>query len=220
MAIYYLLVAISKLYSLLFFGLDHIIIITPYGKLLVPKKGYASGARPITMALDVVEPQWKPYFETMIKDADWFLDIGAASDGYYTLKAVRLNPKIKVIAIEPLKKEYYYLFNNLILNNIYRNVKSLNVALCREEKETEIEGEKVRCVTLKDLGELKGRGVIKLDVEGAAYDILHNFLDYICNLKPVIFLEIHNEQEVKLLFMLKSCGYKDIKKSGGMHILI
>lgn len=219
--VYYILYSISKIYSSLFLNRNFIVIYTPYGKLILPKSGYAAGARVVTLALDVVEPQWKYYFERVIREADWFLDVGAASDGYYTLKAVKLNPRIQVIAVEPLKTEYYYLVNNLSLNGIANRVKTYNIALCDETKEVELQGEKVKCETLETLMRLlpKGKGVIKLDVEGNAYMIIKNFTDHICKLKPVIFLEVHNIEESRIPSMLKSCGYRDIKTSGDMHIL-
>ena len=64
--VYLALTAISKLYALLFATTDYYVVPTPYGRIYLPKKGYSSG-RILTCLLDMVEPQWQPYFESLIK---------------------------------------------------------------------------------------------------------------------------------------------------------
>ena len=64
--VYLTLTGISKLYALFFTTTNHFIVPTPYGKLYLQKKGYSSG-RILTCLLDMVEPQWQPYFESLIR---------------------------------------------------------------------------------------------------------------------------------------------------------
>ena len=64
-----------------------ITIRTKYGLMLVPKT-----FRVITMIFDLVEPEVKGWFEDAVKNANFFIDIGAAY-GYYTLKAAKINEK-------------------------------------------------------------------------------------------------------------------------------
>jgi len=47
-----------------------------------------------------------------------FIDVGAASDGYYTLRACKINPEIKTVAIEPLREEYRYLLYNISIIHV------------------------------------------------------------------------------------------------------
>jgi len=66
----------------------------------------------------LVEPQWRDYFDKHIAKAKYFIDIGAASDAYYTIRAAKLNPSIKIIAVEPLPTEYKYILCNITLKKI------------------------------------------------------------------------------------------------------
>jgi precorrin-6B methylase 2 len=51
----------------------------------------------------MIEPQWQPYFESLIRcvNEGVLVDVGAAADGWYSLKACKMNPKIRVVAVEP-----------------------------------------------------------------------------------------------------------------------
>jgi len=106
--IYLLMVLFAKAYRLLFIGRSHVVLPTIWGaRLILPKNSFAAN-RYATLMLGLVEPQWKNSFEQATAKARVFIDVGAASDGYYTLRACKINPEIKIVAIEPLRNEYRY----------------------------------------------------------------------------------------------------------------
>lgn len=215
--------AISNLYKILFPRLNYVILPTIWGaRLVLPKYGFSEG-RYITIMLGVVEPQWKNLFIKYISRAKVFLDVGAAADGYYSLLACKLNPNIKVLAIEPLRNEYKYLVRNIEINNMLGKIIAINIALCEENKTIKINGHEVKCVKLDELFStmnLPSIDVIKLDVEGAGYKVLRGGIKTILKYKPVIFFEVHNSMERKAIRELKKLGYKIIKEYGEMYIAI
>jgi len=102
------MVLFAKAYRLLFIGQSHVVLPTIWGaRLIIPKNSFAAN-RYATLMLGLVEPQWKNSFEQATAKARVFIDVGAASDGYYTLRACKINPEIKIVAIEPLRNEYRY----------------------------------------------------------------------------------------------------------------
>jgi hypothetical protein len=103
------MVLFAKTYRLLFIGQSHVVLPTIWGaRLIIPKNSFATN-RHATLMLGLVESQWKNSFEQAIAKARVFIDVGAASDGYYTLRVCKINPEIKAVALEPLRDEYRYL---------------------------------------------------------------------------------------------------------------
>jgi hypothetical protein len=104
--IYLLMVFFAKAYGLLFIGQGHVVLPTIWGaRLIIPKNSFAAN-RYATLMLGLVEPQWKNSFEQAIATARVFIDVGAASDGYYTLRACKINPEIKTVAIAATRGIY------------------------------------------------------------------------------------------------------------------
>ena len=128
------------------------VIPTCYGKLRLPRYGYSSG-RALTLLLDMVEPQIMDIFEKYIKSFKngYFIDIGAAADAWYSIKACNMNPNITVIAIEPLKTEYLYMVDNLRRCCPKGKVIPLKIAVGNTRGIINIEGEYVRCLPLDDI---------------------------------------------------------------------
>lgn len=218
--VYKLLVLFSSIYKAFFVAKDYVIVPTPYGKLFLPKTGYAAN-RIITFMLDLIEPQWRNEFESTAKNVNCMIDVGAASDGYYSLKACRLNPKILVIALEPSSSEYYWLINNVVLNKLFNNVKVLKYALGNSINCMIIDSEYVKCLTLDELvtkHAITGVNVIKIDVEGSGYEVITGGMNTIKRYKPVIFFEVHNVKERGALKLLRKLGYDIIEKPGDMYI--
>lgn len=150
------------------------VIPTKFCKLVLPKEGYASG-RVIQFLLDVVEPQFKEEFEHVVKSARIMIDIGAAADGWYSIKACKLNPYIHVYAIEPLKTEYMWLVINIHNNKCTERITPLKIALGDHEGSTLINDEEVKLTTLDNLIEklsLTAVDIVKIDVKGAGYNII------------------------------------------------
>jgi len=119
--VYLVLKALGTLYKALFAFCNDVIVPTIWStKFRLPKAhSFAGGGRYITIMLGFVEPQWRDFFDKYIAKAMVFVDIGAASDAYYTIRACKLNPKIRVIAIEPIPTEYRYMLWNAHLNSCF-----------------------------------------------------------------------------------------------------
>lgn len=221
--VYITMMSFAKLYHLLFAGREYIILPTLWGvRLYIPKSSFAS-SRLLTLMLSLVEPQWRDYFDYYIARSTVFIDIGAASDAYYTLRSCKLNPRIKAIAVEPLVNEYKYLLLNVKDNSCIDRVIPINVALCEEEKVIEMSGQKIKCLTLDNLVEtlkLPSVDVIKIDVEGAGAEIIRGGIKVIHNYKPVIFFEVHNISEKLVVERLEGKGYVAIERYGDMYILL
>jgi hypothetical protein len=175
--------------------------------------------------LDMVEPQWKPYFDPLIQSLNGgvLVDAGAAADGWYSLKTCKMNPKIKIVALEPSLFEFYWLTNNLALNNCLERVYLLKVALNDANGIVDIGGEKVYSATLDSLLNMLGiSGVkaLKIDVEGMGYRVLKGAQKILEKEKPYIFLEVHNDEEAQAKTFLENMGYQVIILPGDMYVAI
>jgi hypothetical protein len=218
--IYLLMVLFAKAYRLLFIGQSHVVLPTIWGaRLIIPKNSFAAN-RYATLMLGLVEPQWKNSFEQAIAKARVFIDVGAASDGYYTLRACKINPEIKV-AIEPLRNEYRYLLQNVSINSCIGKAIPINAAACENAGSIKIDGEDVACVSIDDLVsqlKLQKVDVVKIDVEGAGG--IKGGLNAIRNFKPTIFFEVHNDDERSAAMRLIEMGYDAVESGGEMYVLI
>jgi precorrin-6B methylase 2 len=192
-------------------------------KFILPKSRSFAESRYFTIMLGLVEPQFRDYFDKYIVKAKYFLDIGAASDAYYTIRACKLNPSIKIIAVEPLSTEYKYMMRNIALNSCTHNVIPLNIALSSTEGTITISNQKIPCTTIDTLVKklhLPCIDVIKIDVEGAGAEIIKGATKTITKCKPVIFFEVHNKAERLAVQKLESIEYRAIKQYGEMFLLI
>ncbi len=223
MIMYLVLKVLSRVIASIIPG-DHIIIPTVHSfRLVLPKRGYSSGARPLTIMFGVVEPQWRGYFVNFIKQAKVFVDVGAASDGYYTLLATRLNKDVIIVALEPSPTEYEYLVHNVKINKVMNRVLCLNMGLSDHMEETIMEGKRVKFVRLDDLVSklnLESVDIIKVDVEGAGAQVIKGAEKTIEKHKPIIFFEVHNKSEKAIIKQLAKRGYKVIREPGEMYVLI
>jgi FkbM family methyltransferase len=166
-------------------------------RLIIPKNSFAAN-KYATLMQGPVEPQWKNSFGQATAKARVFIDVGAASDGYYTLRACKINPEIKAVALEPLRNEYRYLLQNVSINSCIGKAIPLNAAACENAGSIKIDEEDVACVSIDDLTsqlKLQRVDVIKIDVEGAGAGVIKGGLNAIRNFKPTIFFEVHNDDE-------------------------
>lgn len=222
--VYQALRVASRLYATIFATMEYCVVPTPYGKLYLPKRGYSSG-RVVTYVLDMVEPQFQLYFEPLVKrlDEGVLIDVGAAADGWYSIKACKMNPKIRVVAVEPSSFEFYWLANNLNLNSCRGRVLPLKVALGDIEEIFDLKDEKVHSMRLDDV--LKAIGIayrdvkiLKIDVEGAGLRVLKGALKTLQFGKPHIFFEVHGDEEARATEFLKSLNYEIIPLPGDMFV--
>lgn len=224
--IYLILRLISRLYVAPFSS-DYVVVPSPYGRLYLPKEGRTSYARIVTYMVDMVEPQWASYFEQLIKQLNegFFVDVGAAADGWYSIKACKMNSKLSIIAVEPSSYEYKYLLANLASNGCLKRTLPTKVGLSDHNGVMDLNGEEVRCMRLDDLlpalrVALNAVKVLKIDVEGAGLKVLKGALQTIQDRKPTIFLEVHDKEEAEAKTFLKALDYKVMILPGSMYVAI
>lgn len=150
-------------------------------------------------------------FETAIPEGAVVYDIGA-NVGYYSLMAAVVSgPKGHVYAFEPLPCNVEYLRKHVTLNKMTDRITVFDVAVSDKTGEAAFDlgastsmghlaetGEiKVKQVRLDDMvasGEIKPPDYMKVDVEGAEYDVLNGARVLLAQYKPVIFLDTHNRE--------------------------
>jgi 23S rRNA U2552 (ribose-2'-O)-methylase RlmE/FtsJ len=153
------------------------------------------------------------------------IDVGAAADGWYSIKACKMNPKIRVVAVEPSSFEFHWLINNLSLNSCQGRVLPLKVALGDIEEIVDLKDEKVHSMRLDEA--LKAIGIayrdvkiLKIDVEGAGLRVLKGALKTLQVGKPHIFLEVHNSEEDNAMKFLEKLNYRIVQLPGAMYVAI
>jgi FkbM family methyltransferase len=184
-----------------------------------------------------------------LSDNNHFLDIGAHF-GYFTLIASELvGEKGKILSFEPTSKSYNLLMENIVnLNNakahqsaisnstesiifyefpnLYSEYNTSDITQFQNEKwyNNYIPNKvKVKSTTIDEITKdgLFNPQIIKIDVEGAEYNVISGGLTFFKNHSPYIVMEYleakrKNETHKKALDLLCGLGYKTyiIKKSG------
>lgn len=145
------------------------------------------------------------------------IDIGANA-GYFTLFAVHLCPQAQVFSYEPIPVNYLQLQQNRDLNTT-RKIKCFPLAVAGHRGEINLsfdtrdsfttsatvfnqtaqnEHIKVPCVSLPqvlDENSIKKCDLLKMDCEGAEYDILYNCPSVYLNRIEQIAMEVHRGKE-------------------------
>jgi FkbM family methyltransferase len=139
-------------------------------------------------------------------------DVGANVGIYSLLASLRVGPFGKVYVFEPLERNLLYLRRHLTLNNV-QNCVILETAVCNREGTRPFsaaawnssmahlspDGEILVPSTTLDsciYGEkgLRPPDIIKIDVEGAEFEVLEGAGRTLAEFHPTIFLEIHGAQ--------------------------
>jgi FkbM family methyltransferase len=162
----------------------------------------------------------------LLKDGDFFLDIGANVGHYTLLSGVYSN--CKVVAIEPIPATFERLVNNVKLNQWSYTPELLNIGLSNESGElvftnqqfttnkvsTSGQGIKVKVKTLDELCEHKTPDFIKIDVEGYEWFVLNGGLKTLSNdTLKLILIELNesgknfNIQDDQIVKLLKDNGF-------------
>lgn len=178
------------------------------------------------VSLDYEAPIWN-YLKPRREDV--FVDIGAHI-GKYTLQVAKIvKDEGLVIAIEPNPKTYQILRRNIKLNN-FKNIIALNIVAwscsCKlklyiSHKKSAISSVKfkrnnyiyVHAEALDDiLDELKVRCIhwIKIDAEGAEYEILRGMERVLLRWKPRIITAVRKKDMQAIKRFLNKIGYKTI----------
>ena len=152
-----------------------------------------------------------------IKNNDVVIDIGA-NIGVFTIYASLLSKGGKIYAFEPFKTHFNRLLENIKINN-FPNVKAFNLAVCGSKGKRDLyisnissgmhslffEGSgkrvSVECTTLKEIfdsNRIKKCNFLKLDCEGAEYEILYNTPNNVFKKIDKIALEWDNLDNKKM----------------------
>jgi FkbM family methyltransferase len=174
-------------------------------------------------------------YSVPIQDGWYVLDVGAGI-GDFSLYAAYGNPNTKVYAYEPFLESYQILVRNINLNG-FENIQPVNSALWRESgilrldissgeplqimsmdpgEDVDVQGAvKVKAISLAGVFDQHGIDhfdIIKLDCEGAEYEILMNTSGEIFNKIDRIIMEYHDIDETyhhqKLASFLKGMDYE------------
>jgi FkbM family methyltransferase len=155
------------------------------------------------------------------------IDIGAHG-GYFTLYLSQLFPEAEIFCFEPIESNYQLLLENLKIND-RKNVRPFHLAVTDKAKTAKIflsdddaahnlydessKFEEIKTISLQEImdkNKIESCGLLKLDCEGAEYEILNSFpLDYFNKIKRII-LEYHirNRNEFETLKdILKKMNY-------------
>ena len=167
-------------------------------------------------------------YKSLIKPEYLTINIGA-NMGYHTIKLATIANQ--VIAFEPQRKMYNQLCSNIYLNEMDSKIEAYRLAL-GDNKETKNlsgfnenpnsvcgeltnyggisfldngDGEEVQVETLDSFN--LNPDFILMDAERYEYEILKGSSETIHRSKPIILLEIWENQKEKILHHLKSLGY-------------
>lgn len=102
----------------------------PNGRVLrmAPDSGVAIASLLFWHGLEGYEPQTSRTLRFFFERAATFIDVGA-NYGFYSILAGLWNPKLRVVAFEPVPRIYEALTRNLALNQIEQNVAAHRIAL-------------------------------------------------------------------------------------------
>ena len=190
------------------------------------------------------------------KQGDIVVDVGAHMGKYTIIASKRVGENGKVIAIEAHPGNYEILNRNIELNGL-TNITTLNYAVYSKEAKIKLflpdeksnhtiyntliptrakDGEKfveVNANTLDNL--LQQNGIsqevnwIKIDVEGAEFEVLKGATDILSKSKDIsLLIEVHNPYDTnhykQIIDFLKSYNFKTefekIYESGERHIIV
>ena len=164
-------------------------------------------------------------FERIIQPGSIVYDIGANVGYFSLLAAVLVGPEGRVYAFEPLPRNVAYLLKHIKLNHI-DNIQVFKAAVSNLSGEAFFDlgastamghlsesGEiKVQLVCLDQMlesGELQPPDYMKVDVEGAEYDVLRGAPNLLKTYQPVLFLDTHHRQAHHLTInLLAELGYR------------
>ena len=170
-----------------------------------------------------------------VKDGWLVLDVGAGI-GDFCLQAAYGNPNSTIYAYEPFHESYQLLYKNIKLNG-FENIQPVNAALWRDEGTLKLDtssGEPLQIMSLDssnekdihgiveveaismagvfDQHQIESLDIVKLDCEGAEYEILMNTSAEVFNKIDRIIMEYHDIDEEyhhqKLASFLEGMGFE------------
>ncbi|MEK6983791.1 MAG: FkbM family methyltransferase [Nanoarchaeota archaeon] len=212
-------------------------------KLLIRTKNFFAKSADISMAYECIIRD--DYRIKSIKDCDEFiLDIGSHI-GCFSVFAAKILPRARILCFEPSAANYSILKKNIKLNKV-NNVKSFNKAVSSSNQEVSIhvnrrnsaansmynfsesnlKVEKVPSISLEKIfkdNSIKKCSFVKMDCEGAEYDILLNTGHKILKRIQLMVIEYHSPKYFgicnssyntkNLVYHLSKSGFRCILKS-------
>lgn len=181
-------------------------------------------------SLHIINPHYensvKALIKRKLKKGMVFIDLGAHI-GLYTLLASKLvGSNGLVVALEPHPENFAFLLINLKLNHCY-NVIALNYAAYNDDKFVKLYVSSVsgwHSLKVKEgyhitvqarridtiLNELAIRKVdfMKIDVEGAEYEVLEGAINTLRKYKPRMVIEVRYSNLGKVLSLLRKLRYQ------------
>lgn len=188
-------------------------------------KKWIVGSHNNSVWLGTYESEQSLRFVQKSKDSNVFLDLGAHA-GYYTLLYKAVNKKSTVYSFEPVESNYKFLQKHIKMNN-FENIIPFNKAVADAEgvlrfaRGNSVGGKlsmhgdmnvtAVKLSRLIDEKIIQFPDLIKMDIEGAEYQVLKDLEPYLDTHKPVIFLSTHGDDiREACLNLLRSLSYKII----------
>lgn len=189
----------------------------------------------VLLAIDNTNDMWESYSRSLWATAVKTLpsnaviwDVGSYN-AYYSMMARSIRSDIFVFAFEPHPNNIKNIKQNLISNNMDRDIELFEAALVGDDKTTTIalhitndinmpSGSSIiestsrktqRIVEVEamcgDYVKLKPN-LIKIDVEGAEYNVLIGMKNILQDVKPIILFEML-EEDSRVISLLTECGY-------------
>jgi len=203
----------------------------PKGMVLLILQGRLRGKRWIVGAgehgywLGSYEFNKRLAFEHEVTPGTVLYDIGANVGYFSLLAAVLVGAKGKVFAFEPFPRNVAFLRKHIALNGL-KNIQVIEAAVSNHSGEAAFKlgmsdsmghlGESgdinVRLVCLDEwlaTGKLVPPDFIKIDVEGAEYEVVSGAQQLLSQYRPILFLDTHQrEAHHATIALLENLGYQ------------
>ncbi|WP_170249893.1 FkbM family methyltransferase [Gillisia hiemivivida] len=185
-------------------------------------KKWIAGSHNNSVWLGTYERNQSLTFVQKSKGSKIFLDLGAHA-GYYTLLYKSVNKESNVYSFEPVESNYDFLLKHIKMNNL-ENIIHFNKAVADKEgvlrfaRGNSVGGKlsltgdmdvsAIKLSRLVDENIIQFPDLIKMDIEGAEYQVLKDLEPYLRVQKPIIFLSTHGDEiRESCLKLMKSLNY-------------
>jgi len=177
-----------------------------------------------------------------IKGSKTIIDVGA-NIGVFSVYAASEEKGAQIYAYEPIIENYYNFISNIEVNNLKDRIIAYNQGVASKNEKREIfisrsplhsmvnDGSSSKsimtdCVTLEEIlkiNRIDDVDLLKMNCEGAEYEILYTTSKDIFKKIKEIRMEYHNLDENKnniaaLEVHLTSCGYKEVYKKNNTKL--
>jgi len=188
------------------------------------------------------EPHKHQLMKNTLRPGMTFIDVGANKGDFTLLAASRVGPQGRVLAFEPHPDNTYWLRQSIALNR-FTNITLVEAALSNSNGRENLfegsgsgqhsllkqaDGQRAWCVNTYRLDDyLAAEGIdqmdaIKIDVEGAEWQVLEGARGTLQRCKPVVYLDVHQlprQQYAEIFALFHGLGYTISHSSSPMEIL-